>query len=67
MTTSFNGVIGRTIDQSQAAWPEAVCASHGAPNVVIIMLDDTGFAQLGCYGAPIRTPNLAVVGSDLYR
>jgi arylsulfatase A-like enzyme len=28
----------------------------GAPNVVVIILDDTGFAQLGCYGSDIATP-----------
>ena len=27
-----------------------------APNVVVIVLDDTGFAQLGCYGSDISTP-----------
>lgn len=30
----------------------------GAPNVVVIVLDDVGFAQLGCFGSPIRTPNI---------
>jgi arylsulfatase len=28
------------------------------PNVLFIILDDTGFGQLGCYGSPIETPNL---------
>ena len=31
---------------------------EGAPNVLFIVLDDTGFGQLGCYGSPIETPNL---------
>ncbi len=30
----------------------------GAPNVVVIVLDDIGFAQLGCFGSPISTPNI---------
>src|SRR5581483_6095641 len=30
----------------------------GAPNVVMIVLDDVGFAQLGCFGGPIATPNI---------
>ncbi len=30
----------------------------GAPNVVVIVLDDTGFAQLGCYGSDIATPSI---------
>ncbi len=30
----------------------------GAPNVLVIVLDDLGFAQLGCYGSDLETPNL---------
>ena len=33
-------------------------AKEGAPNVIFIVQDDTGFGQLGCYGSPIATPNL---------
>ncbi|MDX6742206.1 arylsulfatase [Actinocorallia sp. A-T 12471] len=31
---------------------------HKAPNVVAIVLDDTGFAQLGCFGSDIATPHM---------
>jgi arylsulfatase len=55
---SFPGVIGRTFDQSTQAWPEPLRAEEGSPNVLFIILDDTGFGQLGCYGSPISTPNL---------
>ena len=54
--TAFPGVIGRTIDQSEPAWPAQVRAKEGAPNVLFIVLDDVGFAQLGCYGSPSNTP-----------
>jgi arylsulfatase A-like enzyme len=30
----------------------------GAPNVALIVLDDIGFAQLGCFGSAIATPNI---------
>jgi arylsulfatase A-like enzyme len=56
--TAFPGEIGRTTDESSPAWPEPVRALPGAPNVLMIVLDDTGFGQLGCYGSPIATPNL---------
>ena len=56
--TAFSGVIGRTFDQSSPAWPEPLRAKEDAPNVLYIVLDDTGFGQLGCYGSPIETPNL---------
>jgi arylsulfatase A-like enzyme len=56
--TAFSGVIGRTVDQSSPAWPEPLRAKEGAPNVLFIILDDTGYGQLGCYGSPIETPNL---------
>ena len=56
--TAFPGVIGRTFDTSSPAWPEPLRARERLPNVLFIILDDTGFGQLGCYGSPIRTPNL---------
>jgi arylsulfatase A-like enzyme len=62
--TAFTGVIGRTFDQSQPAWPEPLRAKEGAPNVLFIILDDTGFGQLGCYGSPIATPNLDSLASS---
>lgn len=54
----FGGVIGRYHDESTPSWPEPKRAPRGAPNVVIVVLDDVGFAQLGCFGSDIATPNL---------
>jgi len=39
-------------------------AVQGAPNVVTVVLDDTGFGQLGCYGSPIATPNFDAIAAD---
>lgn len=40
------------------SWPELPTPPSDAPNVVIVVLDDVGFAQLGCYGGPVETPNI---------
>ena len=55
---TFEGRIGRTRSESEPCFSEAPHPGEGSPNVVIVMLDDTGFAQFGCYGSDIDTPNV---------
>jgi arylsulfatase A-like enzyme len=50
--------IGRTAEESQPWWPELPRPRDGAPNVVVILFDDTGFSHFGCYGSTIDTPNI---------
>ena len=53
----FLGKIGRRLARLGAV--VAAPARHrrtGAPNVLLVVLDDVGFAQLGCYGSDIETP-----------
>ncbi len=54
----FEGTIGRTIAESEPWFDEAPHPGDDAPNVVVVLLDDTGFAQLGCFGSDIDTPNI---------
>jgi len=54
----FQGKIGRDWRDSEPWWPEPVRPPDGAPNVVLVVLDDVGFAQLGCYGSDLETPTL---------
>jgi len=62
--TAFPGVVGRTVDVSEPAWPRPLRAREGAPNVLFIVLDDTGYGQLGCFGSPIETPNLDALAAS---
>ena len=56
MSQPFEGKIGRTYDDSEPWWPPLPAAPDGAPNVVVVLLDDVGYAQFGCYGSDIDTP-----------
>src|SRR5580692_6768325 len=42
-TDSFKGVVGRTYKESTPYFAEPVTPPKGAPNVLLIMLDDVGF------------------------
>ncbi|PSL05473.1 arylsulfatase [Haloactinopolyspora alba] len=51
----FAGEIGRTYRDSRPSWP-APPPTGSLPNVMFVVLDDTGFGSLGCYGSEISTP-----------
>ena len=61
---NFGGTIGRTIDQSVPDWTiiPGPKAPEGAPNVLLILIDDAGFGQPDTFGGPVATPNLTRVG-----
>ena len=54
----FKGTIGRFVDASEPWWPEAPHPGEDAPDVLLILIDDLGFAQFGCFGAELETPNI---------
>ena len=64
MSQPFEGKIGRTLADSEAWFPEAPHPGEDAPNVIIVLLDDTGFAQLGSYGSEIDTENVDALASN---
>jgi len=58
--------IGLSFKDSRPAQALEVKAPKGAPNVVVIILDDVGVADLGCYGGELQTPALdALAGQGL--
>ena len=61
---NFGGTIGRTIDQSVPDWTiiPGPKAPDGAPNVLLVLIDDAGFGRPDTFGGPVATPNLTRVG-----
>lgn len=54
----FAGHIGRTLAQSTPAFKKPVSAPAGAPNVLVILTDDVGYAASSTFGGPVPTPTL---------
>ncbi|MGW2541396.1 arylsulfatase [Kitasatospora sp. NPDC001574] len=54
----FPGTVGRTFRDSTAAWPDRVRPREGAPNIVVVLVDDMGYSDIGPFGAEIPTPTL---------
>ena len=62
--SSFKGTIGKTLNDSEPWFQLPQHPGEDAPNVVVVLLDDTGFAQLGCYGSSIDTENIDNLAAD---
>ncbi len=52
----FTGRVDVNRDKSVPAWPHGPVAPAGAPNVVLILLDDIGFGATSAFGGPVSTP-----------
>lgn len=54
----------RITEKSQATQPHSTARQPAAPNIVLIVLDDVGFADIGAFGSEIRTPNIDSLARD---
>lgn len=54
----FQGKIGKTFQESIEDWPVEPTFTGNETNVVIFLLDDVGYGQLGCFGGLVPTPNI---------
>jgi arylsulfatase len=54
----FGGKIERNVLQSKPYWPPRVMPPKGAPNVLLIMTDDSGYGVPSTFGGVIPTPAL---------
>jgi arylsulfatase A-like enzyme len=61
---TYKGKIGKTIQDSQGWWPEEATPPEGAPNILIVLYDDVGFSDFGCYGSTIKTPTIDRLASE---
>jgi arylsulfatase len=55
----FKGTVNKTLDGSQPDWDLIghVNPPEGAPNVLLVLIDDAGFGNPSTFGGPIDTPN----------
>ncbi len=56
---SFTGVTGKTLADSTPGWELIghVEPPEGAPNVLVVLIDDAGFGNPSTFGGPVATPN----------
>jgi arylsulfatase len=54
----FRGRIGTYYSDSEAEVPSMPSAPEGAPNVLLVLLDDVGFGHTSTFGGPVNTPTL---------
>lgn len=55
--------IGRTVAESVPHWPARPQRPAGAPNILVVLFDDVGFSDFGCYGSSIRTPHIDAIAA----
>jgi arylsulfatase A-like enzyme len=60
----FQGIIKTSYNDSTPWWREESKLPADTPNVLYVVLDDTGYSQLGCYGSPINTLNIDSLAAD---
>ena len=56
---AFGGVAGHTLDTAEPDWSmiPGPKAPDGAPNVLLVLIDDAGFGAPSSFGGPVATPN----------
>lgn len=63
-TGAFGGTVGRLLPESEPSSPSVPFPADGAPNIVLVLLDDVGFGTCGTFGGPVPTPALDRVAAN---
>ena len=61
---TFSGHIAKTLAESKPHWNAPKRANIGSPNVIVILMDDMGYSDLGCFGGEIDTPNIDALAAQ---
>lgn len=64
---TFLGRITERASDSTPAWPHRPRPRAGAPNIVVVLVDDLGFSDIAPFGAEIDTPALTELAASGYR
>jgi arylsulfatase A-like enzyme len=60
----FAGRIGAYYTDSEADVPEMPSAPEGAPNILLVLLDDVGFGHASTFGGSVNTPTLQKLADE---
>src|SRR5262245_44765264 len=61
----FPGNVGRTfLDSDPAQFPQPVQAPKGAPNIVLILIDDAGFGRFSTFGGGVPSPTMDQLAAE---
>src|SRR5947207_7565545 len=62
----FSGEVSRTLAASQPDWEilTAPRPPEGAPNVLVMLIDDAGYGNPSTFGGPVSTPHLSALADE---
>lgn len=63
----FDGAVDEFASKSRPSWERKNEASQGSPNVVVVLMDDMGFSDIGSFGSEIETPSIDSIAAAGYR
>src|SRR5699024_8897189 len=60
----FAGTITEDLPSATPAWPDRPRPGASAPDVIVMVVDDMGYSDIGPFGSEIPTPNLDAVAAE---
>src|SRR5262245_28968297 len=60
----FEGVTKRTLEGSVPSFTQPVKPPPGAPNILLVLIDDAGFGNPSTFGGPVATPTFDKIAGE---